>query len=169
MVLAATLWFFIRRPPSSLPGGHQPQEFSALRGLAERAARQALPEPGATQEKVELTVPREKIECETSRVKVLASDFGGSAIASPLGNDGADLLVQLPVERTAAFLDAVTHPGKPRRHLPASSGAGRPARASTSRRIWRSVLPHGSTSDTGVSPGATRSPNTVEAASSSAS
>lgn len=124
-VLAAAMWLFVRRPPSSLPGGQQPQEFSALRGLAERAARQVLPEPGATQKKVELTVPKEKIESETSRVRVLATDFGGSAVASPLGNDGADLLVQLPVERTAAFLDAVTHPGKPRHPLPASSGTDR--------------------------------------------
>jgi hypothetical protein len=118
--LAATLWFFVRRPPSSSPSSSgQPQEFSALQGLAERAAKQVLPEAGAAQQKVELTVPKEKIESETSRVKSLASDFGGSAIASPLGDGGADLLVQLPAERTAAFLAAVTDPGKSRPPLPA--------------------------------------------------
>lgn len=121
-VLAASLWFFVRHPPSSLPAG-PPQEFSALRGLAERAAKQVLPEAGATQQKVELTVPKEKIESETSRVKMLASDFGGSAIASPLEDGGADLLVQLPVERSAAFLAAVTDPGKPRPPMPASTSA----------------------------------------------
>lgn len=125
VVLAAAWWFFTRRPASPLPAG-QPQEFSALRSLAERAARQALPEAGAAGQKVELTVPKEKIESETSRVKMLASDFGGSAIASPLGDGGADLLVELPVERSAAFLAAVTtDPGKPRSPMPASTGAGK--------------------------------------------
>jgi hypothetical protein len=119
--LAATSWFLARRPASSIPSG-QPQEFSALRGLAERAARQVLPEAGATQQKVELTVPRKKIDSETSRVKMLASDFGGSAVASSLGDGGADLLVQLPAERSAAFLAAVTDPGKPRPPMPAPTG-----------------------------------------------
>ena len=121
-VLAATLWFFARRPPSPLPPGRS-QEFSALQGLAERTARQMLPEARATQQKVELTVPKEKIENETGRVKMLASDFGGSAIASPLEDGGADLLVELPVERSAGFLAAVTDPGKPRPPMPASTGA----------------------------------------------
>jgi hypothetical protein len=118
VVLAGALWFFVRRPPSALPSV-QPQEFSALEGLAERAARQVLPEAGATQQTVKLTVPKEKIESETSRVKTLASEFGGSAVASPLGDGGADLLVQLPAERSAAFLAAVTGSGKPQRSMPA--------------------------------------------------
>ena len=122
VALAATAWLFARRPPSPLPAG-RPQEFSALRSLAERAARQVLPEADAARQKVELTVPKEKIESETSRVKMLASDFGGSAVASPLGDGGADLLVQLPVDRSAAFVAAVTGPGKPRSPMPASTGA----------------------------------------------
>lgn len=121
-VLATSLWFFVRRPPSSSPAG-QSREFSALRGLAERAARRVLPEAGATQQKVELTVPKENIESETRRVKMLASDFGGSAIASLLGDGGIDLLVQLPVGRSAAFLTAVTNPGKPQPPMPTSTSA----------------------------------------------
>ena len=118
VVLAGALWFFVRRPPSALPAV-QPQELLALEGLAERAARQVLPEAGATQQKIKRTVPKEKIESETVRVKTLASDFGGSAVASPLGDGGADLLVQLPAERSAAFLAAVADPGKPRHLMPA--------------------------------------------------
>lgn len=121
-VLAATLWFFTRKPSPPI-GAEPPDEFSALRGLAERTARQVLPGAGVSRQKVELTVPRKQIESETSRLKTLAADLGGSAIASPFGDGGADLLVQLPAERSAAFLAAVTDPGQPRLPLPASTGA----------------------------------------------
>lgn len=120
VALAVVSWFFVRRPPPPLSAG-QPQGFSALQILADRAARQALPEAGAAQQQVELRVPKEKIESEINRVKALASDFGGSAVASPFGSGGADLLVQLPAERCAAFLAAVTDPGKPCQPMPAST------------------------------------------------
>ncbi|MBW0001056.1 MAG: hypothetical protein JO015_18335 [Verrucomicrobia bacterium] len=116
------LWVLTRNPSPPIRA-EQPDEFSALRGLAERTARQVLPEAGVTRQKVELTVPKARIEDETSRVKTLAAGFGGSAIASPLGDGGADLLVQLPVERSAAFLAAVAGPAEPRLPMPASTSA----------------------------------------------
>jgi hypothetical protein len=117
LVCTVGLWVVVRRKPPVLPP--RPEEFSALRGSVERAASQVLPGSGVTQQKVELTVPRAQIDRETSRVKGLAADFGGSAVASPADGGGADLLVQLPAERGAAFLEAVKDARKPGEMMPA--------------------------------------------------
>jgi len=90
----------------------QPPDTSRLRNLLQNTAQTNMGVPPLTDVGLELSIERDKLDKEIQRIKSLAARFGGTAVAGPGDEKGAEVVAQISPGYANQFVEAIKHPEK---------------------------------------------------------